>query len=136
MTQTRFLFVYGSLRPGSAAHFGRAMRRRLEADSQFAGPATLAGELVSLGRYPGLVDVDSGARVQGELVELTAPDEAWSWLDAYEGINPEQPERSEYDRVVRDAISATGEVRDAWVYVLRRRPARAVVIASGDWLVG
>lgn len=136
MTQTRFLFIYGSLRPGSAAHFGRAMRWRLFAEGRLVGPATLAGELVSLGRYPGLVDGDSGARVQGEVVELASPDATWPWLDVYEGIDPEQPEQSEYDRVVRDAVSVTGEAYAAWVYVLRQRPARAITIASGDWLAG
>lgn len=136
MTQTRFLFVYGSLRPGSSAHFGRAMRRRLEADSRLVGPATLCGQLVNLGRYPGLIETEDETVVLGDLVELDAPEKTWPWLDAYEGIDPERPETSDYVRVIRETCRPDGETCAAWVYVFQRRPTRLVPIASGDWLEG
>jgi gamma-glutamylcyclotransferase (GGCT)/AIG2-like uncharacterized protein YtfP len=134
MTQSRFLFIYGTLRPGSQAQFGRAMRRRLEAESRLVGPATLSGQLINLGRYPGLIETEDKAVVLGDLVKLDAPKKTWPWLDAYEGIDPDKPEASDYVRVVREARRQDGETCASWVYVLQQRPTRLVPIASGDWL--
>ena len=143
MTQTCNLFVYGTLRPDAISAMGRAMRRRLAAQSDVLGPATLAGRLVNLGRYPGMIDEvppacpgqhSVGHRVVGDVLTLSDPGATWLWLDAYEGVNADDPEGSLYERAVRHVRLTTDHEVPAWVYLLRTPPRRARVIASGDWL--
>jgi gamma-glutamylcyclotransferase (GGCT)/AIG2-like uncharacterized protein YtfP len=142
MTQTRNLFVYGTLRPSAAAHMGRAMRRRLMAESTYLGPAKFPGRLLDLGRYPGLVEhapnvgPEAAALpdVIGDLVALRDPDRTWPWLDAYEDFDHARPVAGLYGRVLREIFRADGESCEAWVYVLLRHPPRIRVVETGDWL--
>lgn len=116
------LFVYGTLRSGSAAN---AM---LVPHQQSSEPATTSGRIVAFeDGYPGLID-DSEATVVGELVTLRDLAPAFALLDAYEG--------KDFARVLRTVTLASGQKVEAWCYVLAQPElaASAVPIADGDWM--
>jgi gamma-glutamylcyclotransferase (GGCT)/AIG2-like uncharacterized protein YtfP len=129
-TDTRYLFVYGTLMSGARTKLGTAQRLRLAAESDSLGPASLHfARLYDLGRYPGAALSDGEEEiVHGEVVLLADPQAALAWLDAYEGYVHGGGDANEYDRVVR-------EVRfDAWVYLLRRAPDEKKRLVSGRWV--
>jgi len=135
-TDTRYLFVYGTLMSGAATDFGTEQRVRLAAESDSLGPASLPRALLyDLGRYPGAI---SGGGiydiVHGEVVLLADAPASFAWLDAYEGYAPNAA-TNEYERAVCQVRLAGGETFDAWVYLLREAPADAEArrIASGRW---
>jgi len=136
MTDTRYLFVYGTLMSGAQTALGRAQRLRLARESDSLGPASIAqARLYDLGCYPGAVD--GGGEddlVHGEAVLLSTPEPTLAWLDAYEGVVPGNDEASEYDRTVRAVRLAGGEAIEAWVYLLRAAPPLARRIDSGRWM--
>lgn len=130
------LFVYGTLQSGSDAGYGRAMHERLRQEGTLLGPATLAGRLYDLGRYPGVVDpMDAADIVSGELHRLTDPARSFGWLDAYEKIDPEDAtadnEYARVERSVHPAGAATPVV--AWVYLYRWDVSRARHVPEGRW---
>lgn len=115
----RALFVYGTLRRGElrAPLLARHRPRRWE-------PARVAGALVDLGEYPGLIDGDG--EVRGELVELDDPADALAELDEVEEFLGYGRAGSLYRRVI---VRADGV--PAWTY--RWLGAPGPRIASGDW---
>lgn len=134
-SESKLLFVYGTLLSRATDDMGRPMRARLARESRLVGPATIAGRLLDFGAYPGLV-VGGGShgRVHGEVVELRDPAMSLVWLDEYEGIGAAQPYANEYERAMQ-GVDLGGERHDAWVYLRRKVPATGVaVIASGRWL--
>lgn len=122
------LFVYGTLRSGSAS----PMARELARSAALIGPARMRGRLVDLGLYPGLVDADDPDDwVDGEVWGMRAPGELLPAIDAYEGCGANDPEPHEYKRVIRIATLATGERVAAWVYLYRGDvPAASVTSAA------
>src|SRR5689334_900418 len=128
MTDTRYLFVYGTLMSGAGSALGRSQRLRLAHESDSLGPASIAhAQLYDLGRYPGAVaGGGEDDLVHGEAVLLSTPEAALKWLDAYEG--------GEYERTICAVRLAGGEAIDAWVYLLRKVPERAKRIDDGRWM--
>ena len=121
------LFVYGTLRSGSAS----PMARELARNAALIGPARMRGRLVDLGLYPGLLDAgDSDDWVDGEVWGMRAPDELLPAIDAYEGCGVNDPEPHEYKRVIRIAVLASGERVAAWVYLYRGSVAIAGVSSA------
>ena len=113
------LFIYGTLHPDRApAEIAPtvALLRPL-------GPATLRGQLLNLGPYPGLL-LPGEEIIHGELFAL--PDErqlrarTWQVLDAYEDFRPDSPETSLFTRVLTRVALADGETRQAWVYIFNQ----------------
>ena len=100
----QLLFVYGTLRRDAA---GR--QNALLGDARFAGEATTAGRLASIGQYLALIVDRGGEEIAGELYELRSP--RWETLDEYEG--------EDYRRVVIDVKTSDGRPARAWAYVLR-----------------
>lgn len=134
------LFVYGTL----LSHAGHAMGARLRRDAQLIGPATMAGRLYNLGRYPGLVEeaperpirganAATPSLVHGEVYALKMPAITLRWLDAYEGVLPMRPDQGVYARVERLARLNSGATLKAWayVYLLSVRPRQR--LADGRW---
>lgn len=116
------LAVYGLLRPGSAAWTALGLSGRVRVLS----PCVLAGRLVDLGAYPGLIEGRS--RVRGDLLRLEDPT-LGPLLDAFEDYDPAAPTRSGF---VRRRVGLIRPRRAAWAYVwtgARRGP----VVSSGDW---
>jgi gamma-glutamylcyclotransferase (GGCT)/AIG2-like uncharacterized protein YtfP len=128
MTDTRYLFVYGTLMSGAGSALGRSQRLRLARESDSLGPASIAhAQLYDLGRYPGAIaGGGEDDLVHGEAVLLSTPQAALKWLDAYEG--------DEYERTICSVRLAGGEAIDAWVYLLRNVPERAKRIGDGRWM--
>ena len=135
-TESRYLFVYGTLMSGAQVALGRTQRVRLARERDSLGPASIAhARLYDLGRYPGAIAggvVDD--LVHGEAVVLSDPERTLAWLDAYEGIVPGKHDANEYERTLREVRLAGGETIDACVYLLRAVPARARRIEDGRWM--
>ena len=123
------VFLYGTLMRGERAH------RLLHGRAEFVGDGSVAGRLVSLGRYPGLVA--GRGRVRGEVWRLSAP-EVLRTLDEYEGYN--------FRRSTALVTLARGRRLRAMVYRYRgsrtepaaarsvdRRSQHMTVIPEGDW---
>ncbi len=117
------LFVYGTLRRAS----GHAMGQWLAERAQWLGPARIAGALLRLSYYPGLV-VGEGW-VRGDLYRI--PEALWPELDAFEDLRG-QPD-DEYRREPAWVQTAEGEVL-AWVYWYQGETTGLSLVPGGDWL--
>jgi gamma-glutamylcyclotransferase (GGCT)/AIG2-like uncharacterized protein YtfP len=109
------LAVYGTLRPGGRAHaaFGLAERTR------HLGPCRIAGRIVDLGGYPGLLAGNEA--VAGDLLGFDDPallDE----LDAYEGEG--------YLRATVRLVEPAGE---ALVWLWQGSIDGALPVPGNDW---
>jgi gamma-glutamylcyclotransferase (GGCT)/AIG2-like uncharacterized protein YtfP len=124
MTDPQFVFVYGSLMRGLDLH------HFLEAGT-YEGDATTRGTLVSLGRYPGLVD--GPGSINGELYRFDDLPSALDVLDDLEEYDATDPDKSLYLRVARTVRRSDGRDIDAWLYVYNRPVADAPQIKDGDW---
>lgn len=130
---TNLLFVYGSLMPALKTPFGFEQRTRLASESTSLGRATLSATLYNLGNYPGIVISNGGETVHGTLLHLATPAQTFEWLDPFEDIIPGRDlAAAEYQRSIHTIACGGAEVR-AWVYVLRRVPPAALIVASGIW---
>jgi gamma-glutamylcyclotransferase (GGCT)/AIG2-like uncharacterized protein YtfP len=121
---TAFIFVYGGLMRGFDLH-------HYMAGASFIGEGWIAGRLVALGRYPGLLDGDG--KVRGELYRLDDAAASLEALDDLEDFDPADPDKSEYLRVVREVHAEDGKIISAWVYIYNGDASTAPVITSGDW---
>jgi gamma-glutamylcyclotransferase (GGCT)/AIG2-like uncharacterized protein YtfP len=129
-----YLFVYGTLMTRARGMLGASQRARLGLKGTSLGDATIAGRLVNLGTYPGLLEpATPGDLVHGEVFRLERPDEVISWLDSYEGVSPQPAPHDEYARVRAPAWLATGEEVTAWVYRYRGITAEFPSIPDGRW---
>ena len=111
------LFVYGTLRKGSANKFARLLAEQ----SDFVGPARVPGRLYDFGRYPGARPSQrTDEWIAGEVYHLRAPAQLLATLDEYEGL--------EFERA---PVSAGAQ--ECWIYwYVGPDPGR--LIPSGDWL--
>ncbi|WP_208029609.1 gamma-glutamylcyclotransferase family protein [Rhabdothermincola sediminis] len=116
--------LYGTLMSGEGGQERLGLQGRL----QPRGPCVLAGTLVELGWYPGLV-LEPAGRVIGELVRV-ADAGVLEVLDRYEGFDPASPERSLF---VRTRLVTVEPGVEAWAYVFTGEVPDGRVIASGDW---
>jgi len=124
MSSSLLLATYGTLMRG----FGGLERLEIEKRVSFVRPCAFAGALYDLGRFPGAVPGESV--VHGELFRLHDA-HLWSVLDAYEGYDAEQEEKSLFVRRRVGLQAPAG--RTAWVYWFNGDPAPHSQIQSGDW---
>ena len=115
-SKPEYLFAYGTLMRGEPLH------RALARGTTFIGEGHVAGRLVGLGRYPGLVD--GSGRVRGELYRLDDA-ELLPAVDRAEGYN--------FDRRRAIVTALDGRRVRAWLYRYTGPRATATLIASGDW---
>jgi gamma-glutamylcyclotransferase (GGCT)/AIG2-like uncharacterized protein YtfP len=105
-----YLFVYGTLMTRTRGLLGAGERARLQREGENLGAATIAGRLIDLDAYPGLVEPAApGDVVHGELFRLDRPVEVLSWLDSYEEVAPEPTPKEEYARVLMTVHLPSGE---------------------------
>ena len=131
---TALLFVYGTLMTRARAALGAEMRARLASAATWLGPATVAGRLIELGGYPGLVaPVALSDTVHGEIFELDDPGTFFARLDDYEGVSPSPVPEDEYERAVLPVRLASGDEVTAWVYRYRGDALNAPLIPEGRW---
>ncbi|MEO8651924.1 MAG: gamma-glutamylcyclotransferase family protein [Hyphomicrobiaceae bacterium] len=129
-----YLFVYGTLMTRTRGPLGASQRARLHREGTGLGAATIAGRLVALDAYPGLIEPAApGDIVHGELFRLDQPVEVLSWLDSYEGVSPQPTAQGEYVRASTPARLATGEEFKAWVYRYCGATFGLPTIPSGRW---
>jgi gamma-glutamylcyclotransferase (GGCT)/AIG2-like uncharacterized protein YtfP len=118
------LFVYGTLRPALAVGWPR----KLVADLEVVGVATVSGLLYDLGDYPGMV-AGEGV-VHGDLLRI-GDEERLAAIDAYEECGGPQ---ALYRREAVLATLANGTRVEAWAYFFTHPTGGAPVIADGDYL--
>lgn len=97
---------------------------------EFVGEGRVSGALVSLGRYPGLIE--GPGSVRGELYRFADLPTALDVLDDVEEFEPTDPSRSVYVRLAMRVRTDDGEV-DAWVYRYNGATDGAQRIDSGKW---
>ena len=124
-----YLFVYGTLRRGFAAHGILAGR------AAFAGAGWMAGRLFDTGAYPAAAaPAAPGDRIRGELHRL--PADAASLLrvlDRYEGFDPADPSASLFRRIAADVVTEDGRTVRAWAYLYNPPVDGFARIPSGDY---
>ncbi len=132
-TEPSSIFVYGTLRKGEC----RA--ELLDRHDPFEGGkgvvrGSVAGRLLDLGEYPGLLLCeDRTVRAQGEVYTFADLDALFRELDEVEGFNGYDGDEGEYRRaIVR--VDLDGRERICWTYVYRGEEFGRSTIASGDWL--
>src|SRR5262249_55047590 len=103
------IFLYGTLMRGEPAH------QLLAGHATFVGQGHIAGTLLDLGSYPGLVA--GRGRVRGEVWRLAGP-EVLRTLDEYEGYN--------FERQSATATLVRGRRVRVSVYRFRGRNTRRV----------
>ena len=125
----QLLFVYGTLRRGSARH---AILRRLGAE--FIGEGSIRAELFDCGEWPGArKSAANHAQVAGEIYRLRNSARALKVLDKVEGFRPQVPEASLFTRETTEVVLLDGKQTPAWVYWLNRRFGPMRRIPSGDY---
>ncbi|MEO1281550.1 MAG: gamma-glutamylcyclotransferase family protein [Pseudomonadota bacterium] len=129
------LFVYGTLMPSARTLLGAVERTRLMSEAEHLGSGDVAGQLVDLGSYPGLVVSSSADRlVHGDVFRLQDPQATFSWLDAYEGLEPDAAV-SEYRRVTLTVRWRKPDrmTLSAWAYIMEEVPLNAQLIDATRW---
>lgn len=116
---THLIFIYGSLRRGSA----QSMSARFP-ESKFIAEAKVRGRLYDLGAYPGLLLSESNSLVSGEVYEVD--DETLNKLDEFEASTNYLRKEVEISVGNENQLGWTYEPNPAF-YSLR------TVISSGDW---
>jgi gamma-glutamylcyclotransferase (GGCT)/AIG2-like uncharacterized protein YtfP len=116
------IFIYGTLLPGL----------RLEAEmhgARFVGPAHIAGRLIDVGLYPGLLQGDG--QVTGEVYEV---DEAQlARLDMVEGVVPGNRAASQYWREGVTVVGGPLQGQQVQTYVYNQPVDGCTPIAHGDY---
>ncbi len=123
---SELIFVYGALRKGASNDWRMKQGRWL-------GPAEVAGTLVKIDWYPGLV-LGEGGTVKGEVYEV-GPD-LLRELDEFEGIGVSgvgDEGNGEYQRI-RVEVSLDGKPQEVWIYEWLKGVEGFSVVTSGDWL--
>jgi gamma-glutamylcyclotransferase (GGCT)/AIG2-like uncharacterized protein YtfP len=124
----RFLFVYGTLM-GQSPH---PMSQLLRKEAEFVKPGRFNGQLFQIDWYPGAIDSDiPNEYVYGEVWSFPESSELLSKLDEYEGYYPDDPEASEYLRVMREVTSPEGDRYICDVYLYKASLDKAVAIPDG-----
>ena len=116
------LFIYGTLMPGL----------RLEAEmhgARFVGPAHIAGRLIDVGLYPGLLQGDG--QVTGEVYEVD--DAHLARLDGVEGVVPGDRAESHYWREDVTVLSGPLQGQQVQTYLYNRPVEGCTPIPHGDY---
>jgi gamma-glutamylcyclotransferase (GGCT)/AIG2-like uncharacterized protein YtfP len=131
MTESVYLFVYGTLRSAAGTEWSRS----LAAASRFVGSGRTHGALFQLDGYPGMtVCRGEDAWVRGEVCLLNDPSSMLPSLDTYEGCGPGNPLPHEFERQVVTVILDNGSSVEASAYVYTLETKGKARIASGDYL--
>jgi gamma-glutamylcyclotransferase (GGCT)/AIG2-like uncharacterized protein YtfP len=126
----RLLFVYGTLRHDS----DHPMAHYLASVARFLGPASTAGRLYDLGRYPGMTAaMEPSELVWGHLFEMQDPAATLEQLDAYEGCPCGEPIPALFQREFLQVIGADGEACMAWGYTYHGELKPETRIVSGEY---
>lgn len=121
------LFVYGTLMRSSR----HPMARKLEAGAAYLGGARYNGRLYRVTHYPAVTaSTDPEEWVFGDVYTLRDP-ALLAELDRYEGCGPDDPEPTQYLRLVQKVTLDSGAQVEAWVYVYNLPVEKLEWIKSG-----
>ncbi|KGD99777.1 hypothetical protein JL37_04220 [Achromobacter sp. RTa] len=84
-----YVFVYGTLRAGEINDLARAAAGRGLPAARYVGPASVPGRLVDFGEWPGLIPVEDGRRVRGDVFGVEPA--LLALMDEIEEYDPEKP---------------------------------------------
>jgi gamma-glutamylcyclotransferase (GGCT)/AIG2-like uncharacterized protein YtfP len=122
------LFVYGTLRAGSA----HPMAHRLRVGARLIGRGSTPGLLYDFGDHPGAIfDPTARYRVVGDVFELKAGPRLLADLDRYEGFAGTDADF--FRRIAVEIALERGGAVEAWTYCLLQAP-RARLIGTGDFI--
>jgi gamma-glutamylcyclotransferase (GGCT)/AIG2-like uncharacterized protein YtfP len=122
------IFVYGTLLRTETRHYILA-----EHGLTSVQPATVAGRLVNLGRYPALVLDDQGGSVSGECADMRLPAKTLARLDRFEDARTGGDPGGLYRRTLVTATLEDGQTRRVWTYVIDTPPSGAAALPGGRW---
>jgi gamma-glutamylcyclotransferase (GGCT)/AIG2-like uncharacterized protein YtfP len=128
----RLLFVYGTLRRGSAA----LMAEVLAGEATYVGEATVSGVLYDTGAFPACVPASNASqRVHGDVFAMRddSASALLAQLDQYEGFSPDERFGSLFVRQYARVRFDDGSEELAWIYRFNASLERARLIPSGDW---
>ena len=132
MDNTKYLFVYGSLRSG----FRNPAYGYLTKFFHLLGEGLVKGRIYFNGTTPVAVPTTDDHHISGELYELNKTDE-FEWaigqLDDYEGLNVMPGEKPKYRRDLVE-VSMKGEITRSWIYWYNGDVAGMPEIESGEVL--
>lgn len=129
-----YVFVYGTLRAGEINDLARAAAARGLPPATLVGPATVPGMLVDFGDWPGLIPVDDGRRVRGDVFQVEPA--LVALMDEIEEYQPGKP-CCFVRRTVLARLEAPGQQRLLSCQYYPIDPAlraAAVDIAGDDWI--
>jgi gamma-glutamylcyclotransferase (GGCT)/AIG2-like uncharacterized protein YtfP len=122
------VFFYGTLMAG----FDRRRQAGIDGKLTYIGRGSIQASLFDLGLYPAAVPAPE-ALVWGEVYEVADPDAVLPALDAIEGYQPADHDRSLYVRSQTAVRLPDGSAEPAWVYFYNAPLGRAQQIMSGDY---
>jgi gamma-glutamylcyclotransferase (GGCT)/AIG2-like uncharacterized protein YtfP len=123
------VFFYGTLMAG----FDRRRRAGIDDRLTYRGRGWVQGTLYDLGLFPAAVPSSDG-RIWGELYDTPDADPVLAALDAIEGYDHANPDRSLYQRNLVPVTLPEGPPVDAWVYFYNAPIGNGSLIPSGDYL--
>jgi gamma-glutamylcyclotransferase (GGCT)/AIG2-like uncharacterized protein YtfP len=125
---TEYLFTYGTLQPGMAPKAIAPTVDKLVT----IGPGSVSGRLYNLSRYPGAVlDSDCDQRIFGTVYRIPDDPAILRRLDAYEGFEPDSPERNLFIRVQESVNLADGRTLPCWIYLYNGKVDNSRLIVGG-----
>ncbi|MCQ8118348.1 gamma-glutamylcyclotransferase family protein [Methylomonas rosea] len=129
MTQTQYLFVYGTLRRNR-----QNQRQHPFLDAcDFISSASAFGELYEISGYPGAI-AGGTALITGEIYLMQDPERTLSALDIYEECAAHFPQPHEYIRRELQVSLPGGQTVSAWIYLYNRSLDGLIRIDDGDYL--
>lgn len=125
-----FIFVYGTLRKGTATDMHNVFARH----SEYFSEGYMQGRLYDVNGYPGAIESnDAGERVYGELHKIISSDQVLPLLDEHEECTDKFPVPHEYIRKKLSIKLVNGDELTAWVYVFNHAISGLIRINSGDY---
>lgn len=136
-----YVFVYGTLRAGEINDLAQAALRRGLPPPRHVGAATVPGVLVDFGDWPGLIPVEDGRRVRGDIFEVTPQllrlmDEIEEYVPGRPGCFVRRPvlARPLAPDAARDAAPDAPPVACQYYPIDPAWRAAAVDVDSDDWI--
>ncbi|SFD05094.1 gamma-glutamylcyclotransferase family protein [Algibacter pectinivorans] len=127
-----YLFVYGTLLKDTT---NNEMSKFLNANAAFFGRGYFIGKLYKVSWYPGaVISYNETDKVYGALFKLNNFDSVYKVLDAYEGVDENQPDSSLFKRELVTAFLDDGRTLNTWVYLYNQLLDGIPCIESGDFL--
>ncbi|MEM7658591.1 MAG: gamma-glutamylcyclotransferase family protein [Bacteroidota bacterium] len=131
MTESSYLFVYGTLLKGSENLMSAFVKKK----SEKVGRGSIRGRLFKVDFYPGAVfDPKSPIRIKGDILKLDQVEKVLEVLDGYEGFEEGDWENSLFIRKVLPVQKDSGETLYCWVYLFHQATEPYPEIDSGDFL--